>query len=116
MDPAELRRRNFVKPAQMPYTSAMGEKYDSGDFDLFLTKTLGASDWQGFAARKADAEKRGISTQEMVRRVARALKAGIGQFRNDGVAFLQRVLPALVELALQVAPVGVPVVVAGSGE
>ena len=59
MDPAELRRRNFVKPAQMPYTSAMGEKYDSGDFDLFLTKTLGASDWQGFAARKADAEKRG---------------------------------------------------------
>ena len=36
MDPAELRRRNFVKPAQMPYTTAMGEKYDSGDFDRFL--------------------------------------------------------------------------------
>ena len=40
IDPAELRRRNFVKPSQMPYTTAMGEKYDSGDFDLFLTKTL----------------------------------------------------------------------------
>ncbi len=59
MDPAELRRRNFVKPSQMPYTTAMGEKYDSGDFDLFLTKTLEAADWNGFAARKADAEKRG---------------------------------------------------------
>jgi carbon-monoxide dehydrogenase large subunit len=59
MDPAELRRRNFVKPSQMPYTTAMGEKYDSGDFDLFLTKTLDAADWNGFAARKAEAEKRG---------------------------------------------------------
>jgi carbon-monoxide dehydrogenase large subunit len=59
MDPAELRRRNFVKPSQMPYTTAMGEKYDSGDFDLFLTKTLEASDWKGFESRKAEAEKRG---------------------------------------------------------
>lgn len=59
IDPAELRRRNFVKPSQMPYTTAMGEKYDSGDFNLFLTKTLEASDWAGFAARKAEAEKRG---------------------------------------------------------
>jgi carbon-monoxide dehydrogenase large subunit len=59
MDPAELRRRNFVKPSQMPYTTAMGEKYDSGDFDLFLTKTLEAADWKGFEARKAEARKRG---------------------------------------------------------
>ncbi|MBX9942816.1 MAG: xanthine dehydrogenase family protein molybdopterin-binding subunit [Reyranella sp.] len=59
MDPAELRRRNFVKPGQMPYTTAMGEKYDSGDFDLFLGKTLEAADWAGFAGRKAEAEKRG---------------------------------------------------------
>jgi aerobic carbon-monoxide dehydrogenase large subunit len=59
IDPAELRRRNFVRPSQMPYTTAMGEIYDSGDFDLFLTKTLDISDWAGFAARKAEAEKRG---------------------------------------------------------
>ena len=59
IDPAELRRRNYVTPAQMPYTTAMGEKYDSGDFNLFLTKTLAASDWDGFPARKAEAEKRG---------------------------------------------------------
>lgn len=59
MDPAELRRRNFVTPAQMPYTSAMGETYDTGDFNRFLTKTLELSDWNGFPARKAEAEKRG---------------------------------------------------------
>ena len=59
MDPAELRRRNFVTPAQMPYTTAMGEKYDTGDFNLFLTKTLEAADWNGFPARKEEAEKRG---------------------------------------------------------
>ena len=59
IEPAELRRRNFVKPSQMPYTTAMGEKYDTGDFDLFLTKTLAAADWNGFPARKAEAEKRG---------------------------------------------------------
>jgi len=59
MDPAELRRRNFVKPSQMPYTTAMGEKYDTGDFDLFLTKTLEAADWNGFEARKAEAAGRG---------------------------------------------------------
>src|SRR5450631_3922839 len=59
MDPAELRRRNFVKPSQMPYTTAVGETYDTGDFNLFLTKTLEAADWKGFDARKAEAEKRG---------------------------------------------------------
>ncbi len=59
IDPAELRRRNFVTPEQMPYTTAVGEKYDTGDFNLFLTKTLEASDWNGFPARKVEAEKRG---------------------------------------------------------
>jgi carbon-monoxide dehydrogenase large subunit len=59
IDPAELRRRNFVKSTQMPYRTVMGEKYDSGDFDLFLTSVLEAADWSGFAARKAAAEARG---------------------------------------------------------
>ena len=30
MDPAELRRRNMIRPEQMPYTNAMGQTYDSG--------------------------------------------------------------------------------------
>jgi carbon-monoxide dehydrogenase large subunit len=58
MDPAERRRRNFLQPSQMPYTTAMGERYDGGDFGFFLTKALDAAHWNGFAVRKAEAEKR----------------------------------------------------------
>ena len=67
LTPEELRRRNFVKPSQMPYTTAMGEKYDSGDFDLFLTKTLEAADWNGFAARKADTTSPAVSPRAATR-------------------------------------------------
>ena len=63
MDPAELRRRNFVKPSQMPYTTAVGEKYDTGDFNLFLTKTLEAADWNGFAG----AQGRGGEARQALR-------------------------------------------------
>jgi aerobic carbon-monoxide dehydrogenase large subunit len=32
MEPTELRRINFIKPDQMPYTTAAGELYDTGEF------------------------------------------------------------------------------------
>ena len=38
LDPAELRRRNMIRPEQMPYTNAMGQTYDSGKFDAVLTQ------------------------------------------------------------------------------
>jgi carbon-monoxide dehydrogenase large subunit len=59
LDPAELRRRNLVQPGAMPYKSAMGEVYDSGNFPQMLEGVLEASDWTGFAARKAEAKTRG---------------------------------------------------------
>jgi len=59
MDPAELRRRNLVQSAAMPYKSAMGELYDSGNFPQMLDGVVAASDWSGFAARKAEAKTRG---------------------------------------------------------
>jgi carbon-monoxide dehydrogenase large subunit len=59
LDPAELRRRNLVQPGAMPYKSAMGEVYDSGNFPQMLDGVLAASDWTGFAARKAEAKTRG---------------------------------------------------------
>ena len=40
MDPAEVRRRNFVPKDEFPYTSAMGLEYDSGDYDGALAKAL----------------------------------------------------------------------------
>ena len=53
LDGAELRRRNLIDPAQMPYTNAMGQTYDSGRFGQILDAALQASDWAGFPARAA---------------------------------------------------------------
>src|SRR6266498_3341092 len=40
MDPAELRKRNFIQPEQFPYTSAVGWVYDSGDYQRALDLAL----------------------------------------------------------------------------
>jgi aerobic carbon-monoxide dehydrogenase large subunit len=60
MDPAELRRRNLIPPTAMPYKTPMGETFDSGDFPALLAKALAASDWAGYAARKAATEAKGL--------------------------------------------------------
>jgi aerobic carbon-monoxide dehydrogenase large subunit len=36
MDPAEVRRRNFIQPDQFPFTTQMGAVYDSGDYEKAL--------------------------------------------------------------------------------
>jgi len=59
VDPVELRRRNFVRPEDMPYTNAAGYTYDCGNFASVLDKALAAADWNGFASRKSAAQKRG---------------------------------------------------------
>ena len=58
-DRVELRKRNFIQPAQMPYTSASGATYDCGDFPAVLDHALKAADWAGFAARRTQSEARG---------------------------------------------------------
>jgi aerobic carbon-monoxide dehydrogenase large subunit len=55
-----LRKRNYIKPAQMPFTSASGVTYDSGDFQGVLTKALEVSDYANFAKRKKESRKRGL--------------------------------------------------------
>ncbi|MBO0764507.1 MAG: xanthine dehydrogenase family protein [Hyphomicrobiaceae bacterium] len=59
MDRVEIRRRNIVRRAQLPYTSPMGLTYDSGDFAANMERALEAADWTGFGARRAAAEARG---------------------------------------------------------
>lgn len=59
IDAIELRRRNQILPSEIPYAAANGMNYDSGDFPTILQKAVEASDWDGFAARKAESEKRG---------------------------------------------------------
>jgi carbon-monoxide dehydrogenase large subunit len=59
LDPAELRRRNMIRPEQMPYRNAMGQTYDCGHFERVLDRALERSDWRGFEARRAESARRG---------------------------------------------------------
>jgi aerobic carbon-monoxide dehydrogenase large subunit len=60
MDPRTIRKANFVKPAQMPYTNAVGQVYDSGAFAHMMERAAKLSDWDGFNARKRAAKKKGL--------------------------------------------------------
>jgi aerobic carbon-monoxide dehydrogenase large subunit len=59
LDPAEVRRRNFVQPSEFPYRTATGLNIDSGDYPGLLEKTLNAVDYAGFRARQARSRKAG---------------------------------------------------------
>jgi carbon-monoxide dehydrogenase large subunit len=59
LDPAELRKRNMIRPEQMPYTNPMGQTYDSGKFESVQTQALALADWAGFEARAAASKKNG---------------------------------------------------------
>lgn len=60
IDRIELRRRNFITPAQMPYTNPMGQVYDSGRFEAVMDQALALADWTGFEARAAASKQRGL--------------------------------------------------------
>ena len=57
--PPELRRRNMIQPAQMPYRNPMGQTYDGGQFERMLDQGLVLGDWAGFEARHAESQARG---------------------------------------------------------
>jgi aerobic carbon-monoxide dehydrogenase large subunit len=59
IDRVELRRRNLIPPAAMPYRAPNGQVYDSGDFEAVLDKALALADWPGFPARRAASERAG---------------------------------------------------------
>ena len=54
-----LRKRNFIKPQQMPFAACSGVTYDSGDFHGVFNKALEISDHANFAKRKKESRKRG---------------------------------------------------------
>ena len=59
IDRIELRRRNLVSAAAMPWRNALGVTYDSGDFPAMMGHALASSDWAGAPARKAAAQLHG---------------------------------------------------------
>ena len=60
LDPAEIRRRNVIDPALMPYKNAMGQVYDSGKFGSILDQGLKLAKWDDFPAREAESKTRGV--------------------------------------------------------
>jgi carbon-monoxide dehydrogenase large subunit len=59
IDQVEMRRRNHIRPEEMPFKTASGTTYDSGEFTTLLDKALKFADVAGFAARKAESKARG---------------------------------------------------------
>jgi len=59
LDRAEIRQRNLITPAQMPFRTGLVFTYDSGDFPRGMTMAMEAADYAGFPARRAAAAARG---------------------------------------------------------
>ncbi|MGA7260278.1 MAG: xanthine dehydrogenase family protein molybdopterin-binding subunit [Stellaceae bacterium] len=58
-DRVALRRKNLIPAASLPYANPFGMTYDSGEYHAVLDRALARADWDGFAARRAEAEVRG---------------------------------------------------------
>ena len=88
IDAAELRRRNFIKPDQMPYTFPAKGVLDSGEFAKNMDDAMKLAEWQGFAARAADAKKRGrhagIGMAYYVEKTAGGFEMAHIEVRADG--------------------------------
>jgi len=57
--PEELRRRNFIKPSDMPYQTPVESRYDSGDFGAILERALQRAEWGTFENRKKESFSKG---------------------------------------------------------
>jgi len=58
-DRLELRRRNLLSEAELPYTNPFGMTYDSGAYHKVMAQAAALADWDGFATRRRAAKKRG---------------------------------------------------------
>jgi aerobic carbon-monoxide dehydrogenase large subunit len=67
IDPAEIRKRNFIDKAELPYRSATGLTYDSGDFRAAADACIALADWDGYPGRRdASARKNKLRGRAIV--------------------------------------------------
>jgi carbon-monoxide dehydrogenase large subunit len=59
LDPAEIRRRNFLPPDVFPVSTVMGATYDSGDYDAAVTEALRVAGYEALRAEQAERRRRG---------------------------------------------------------
>jgi carbon-monoxide dehydrogenase large subunit len=60
MSPDAIRRKNFIPPKAMPYKTATGKVYDSGDFAAHLKRAMEIGAWKDFPKRAKEAKKHGL--------------------------------------------------------
>ncbi|AMN39575.1 xanthine dehydrogenase family protein molybdopterin-binding subunit [Rhodoplanes sp. Z2-YC6860] len=60
IDPVKLRKKNLISKKAMPYKTAIGTTYDSGDFATVVDAGLKLADYAGFKARKKESKKKGL--------------------------------------------------------
>lgn len=72
--PDDIRRRNFISPQQMPYSTALGATYDSGDFGRNMEDAMRLARWEEFPQRRqralAEGKLRGIGLASYIERCA----------------------------------------------
>jgi aerobic carbon-monoxide dehydrogenase large subunit len=59
IDPAELRKKNLIRPDAYPYETRTGWVYDSGNYATALARCQALADWDGYAARRSQSETAG---------------------------------------------------------
>ncbi|MEM8580626.1 MAG: xanthine dehydrogenase family protein molybdopterin-binding subunit [Pseudomonadota bacterium] len=94
VDPWELRRRNFIRPDQMPYTAPSGETYDVGEFARVMDRAAQEADLEGFARRRtasaASGKLRGIGLCYYIEAILGDPSEGAQLlFRDDGMVELR---------------------------
>jgi carbon-monoxide dehydrogenase large subunit len=60
MTPDAIRRKNFIPPKAMPYKTATGKIYDSGDFTAHMKRAMEIAEWKEFPKRARLAKKQGL--------------------------------------------------------
>ena len=88
VDATELRRKNFIKPTDMPYKFPAGGMLDSGNFAHNMDDAMGLAEWQGFKSRAAAAKARGkiagIGMAYYVEKTAGGFEMAHIEVRADG--------------------------------
>jgi aerobic carbon-monoxide dehydrogenase large subunit len=78
MEPAELRRKNYIPPEAMPFKSSVTFTYDCGEFEKGMDLALKLADAEGFAKRKAESKRNGkLRGFGMSNTIERAAAAGL---------------------------------------
>ncbi|HEX4818975.1 MAG TPA: xanthine dehydrogenase family protein molybdopterin-binding subunit [Acidimicrobiales bacterium] len=95
MDPAEIRRVNFIQPDKFPLTTTTGGNYDSGEYEKALDAVLKASDYKGLRAEQEKRRKNGDTKQlgigissyvEVTAPVGLHIEFGAVEVHDDGTA------------------------------